>query len=141
MAAFILCMCKPCCNGQPHWLKLPKNQILDIRSSEASSSRGPGAANLDRGFKLRYLIQCANKVTGEGPHVMEVTFRKAKLQWPYLLHSDFIHDMTQTFSHYVFAPWVARYAVVGLPSLHLSVPMEETPVARLMQAMLQAPCL
>ena len=62
------------------------------------------------GFSLEYVIQIVRP--GQGPHVMEIHFEGAQLQWPYVMQMDFVWDVADAYKHYFCRPWVAPYPEV-----------------------------
>lgn len=47
-----------------------------------------------------------------GPHVMEVSVKGAHLTYPLTTMRSFCHDLVETYSHYVYPPWVDPYPQV-----------------------------
>jgi len=53
-----------------------------------------------------------NASTLAGPHVMEVVAKGAQITYPHSTMHSFCHDIVETYSHYVFPPWVSPYPQV-----------------------------
>ena len=58
------------------------------------------------------VIRGAEALCLQGPHVMEVSVKGAQLSYPLTTIRSFCHDLVETYSHYVYPPWVDPYPQV-----------------------------
>ena len=79
--------------------------------------------DVEEGFFLEYVMQAAVPATAEtpalmGPHVVEIVAKGAQLTYPLATMRSFCHDIVETYSHYVYPPWVAPYPQVCIRTTH-----------------------
>lgn len=94
-------------NAMPNPLRPFGNHLLSV--PPAGGRAGEPAHG---GYVFEYVIQGVGPERQWGPHVMEVSFRGAKLQWPYLMQMDFVWDVSEAYTHCVMVPWVSPWPTV-----------------------------
>ena len=57
-------------------------------------------------------LRSLENLDAAGPHVMEVSVKGAHLTYPLTTMRSFCHDLVETYSHYVYPPWVDPYPQV-----------------------------
>lgn len=72
----------------------------------------------EEGFFLEYVLQAAAPPTSDtpalaGPHVVEIVAKGAQLMYPLGTMRSFGHDIVETYSHFVYPPWVSPYPQVN----------------------------
>ena len=93
-------------------------------AASEGSSPGPEVAK-EEGFFLEYIMQATTPAMNgapatAGPHVAEIVLKGAKMQYPLATMRSFCHDIVETYSHYIYAPWVSPYPEVGQQLFPLS---------------------
>lgn len=72
---------------------------------------------VEEGFFLEYVMQAAAPATADtpalaGPHVVEIVAKGAQLMYTLGSMRSFGHDIVETYSHFVYPPWVSPYPQV-----------------------------
>ena len=94
---------------------------MPVQSMGTANGGDSPRPDVEEGFFLEYVMQAAVPATAEtpalmGPHVVEIVAKGAQLTYPLASMRSFCHDIVETYSHYVYPPWVAPYPQVGLHS-------------------------